>query len=366
MDFLFLNSKAHLLLMRSSTDVSGGAELQVALLSRELALRGFTTTIVHGSSSPENESIVDGVRCVPGGPFHTGAFVDVLRAIPTVFGAIRRSKPRHVLVLGWTAWLFLLWLARPIFRYRLVFICGLDTEADGSFAAANGVRGQIFDFAMKRCDVVFAMSDKQVELYSRRGITCELYRNLVLPRSAPRTVDKEIDLLWIARCREIKRPLAFLDLARAIPDARCVMACPPEDRALFERVKSEAAQIANVELHEFIPYHEVQNYYDRAKILVNTSIAEGFANSFIQAGQGDAAILSLSVDCDGVLERFDAGECAGDNPERLVEIAKRWLEPQSVDLARHQAGARKFVEQNHGTTENVNAFLDGLGMEPTP
>jgi len=363
MDFIFLNSKAHLLLLQSSSEVSGGAELQVALLARELAARGFETIILHGSDSQGDEVMAEGVRCLPSGPFHTGKLRDVWRAIGPVFGSIASERPKHVLVLGWTAWLFLLLLAKPFLGYRLVFICGLDTEADGSFAREHGVRGQLFDFAMRFSDVRFAMSEKQIRLFEERGMQSEFYRNLVLSRKAPRTATKEIDLLWIARCRPIKRPLLFVNLARRLPQARAVMVCPPEDQQLFAEVHQAAAEVENLEIIEYVPYSEVQNVYDRAKIFVNTSVAEGFANSFIQSGLGGAAILSLLVDCDGVLQDFHAGESAGDNFEQLVRLAERWLVPGSKELTEHQIGSGRFVQANHDTKTNVDAFLKGLRLE---
>ncbi len=360
MEFLFLNSKAHLLLERSSSDVSGGAELQVALLAMELAKRGYTTAIVHGSDRVGEARRVAGVECFPGGPFHTGAIRDVYAALGPVFNTIQTQRPRYVLVLGWTAWLFLLWLMRPMFRYRLIFICGLDTEADGRFAKEHGLRGRLFDFAMRRSDLIYAMSEEQRRLFGARGMKCALYRNLVLwPEKGLQEV-KEIDLLWIARCRPIKRPLLFLELARRLPQARCVMVCPPEDKELFGEVSKQAEDLPNVQLIEFVPYHEVQSYYNRARLFVNTSTAEGFANSFIQAGLGGAAILSLAVDCDGVLDRFKAGVCVDDDFEALVSTARTLLFSNEAMLSAYAAGAGRFVQENHGTEQNVGAFLSGL------
>lgn len=361
-DFLFLNSKAHLLLGRAKNAVSGGAELQVALLARELAGRGFAVSIAHCSPGPGGAVLLDGVECVPAGPFHTGGIADTAKAAPLVFQAIRARRPRFVLVLGWTAWLFLLWLWRPALGFRLVFICGADIEADGRYARENGLRGRLFDFALRRADVVFAMSDRQREMFRQRGIPSLLYRNLVLERPAPRGAVKDIDLLWISRCCEVKRPLEFVRLAAALPEARCVMIAPPEDRKLFERVKDAAASVRNLELIEMVPYDESQAYYDRARIFVNTSVSEGFANSFIQAGLGGAAILSLSVDCDGVLERFKAGATAADDPAALARMAREWLADPEGALAAYAEGAARFVRENHSNDTNVAAFLSGLGL----
>jgi hypothetical protein len=56
MNFFFLSSHAHYALDRSATRVSGGAELQVALLAKELAIRGHEAVIVGGDTGQQDGS----------------------------------------------------------------------------------------------------------------------------------------------------------------------------------------------------------------------------------------------------------------------------------------------------------------------
>ena len=359
MKFLFLSSFAHLALDPEATRVSGGAELQVALLARELAARGHGAVIVGADHGQPRARVFEGVRCLTGGRFHTGGLLDTAAALPAVFGAIKRERPDYLVVRGWTTWLFLLLAARRISGVRLIFQCSLDTELNGEFRRANPFRGALFEAGVRRADARFAMSETQRSLYQNRGLDCALYRNLVLPRTAPPPTVKDIDLLWIARCQAIKRPHHFLDLAEALPSARCAMICPREDAALWTSVQTRAARLANVEFHEHVPYREAQTFFDRAELFVNTSSWEGFANAFIQAGQGGAAILSLSVNSDDVLTRFDAGICAGDDPARMLTAARELL----ADPARRgplHIGAARFVTEWHDNARNVDAFLAGL------
>ena len=143
MKFLFLSSFAHLALDPASDRVSGGAELQVALLARELARRGYAVVLAGGDIGQPDGTILQGVKTRVAGKFHTGNAGDTLQALPHVFSVLRQERPTHVLVLGWTAWLFVLHLLKPFFGYKLVFICGLDTEVDGGFRRENPVRGAL-------------------------------------------------------------------------------------------------------------------------------------------------------------------------------------------------------------------------------
>ena len=62
MKLLFLSSYAHLILDESSTRTSGGAELQVALLARELAARGHDVVLAGGDIGQPDGGTLQGVR----------------------------------------------------------------------------------------------------------------------------------------------------------------------------------------------------------------------------------------------------------------------------------------------------------------
>ena len=359
MKFLFLSSYAHLALDPDARQVSGGAELQVALLAAELVKRGHEAVIVGGDHGQPDERTFRGVRTVLGGKFHTGGWFDTLLALPRVLRIVARERPDFTLILGWTTWLFFLHVFKPLLRTRLVFICGLDTEVNGEFRRQNPFRGALFEYGMRHADVRFAMTDDQREQFHRAGLDCGLYRNLILPRAQSATAEKDIDFLWVARCQPIKRPHLFLDLAERLPQARCTMICPDEDRALWESLEARARALPNLEFLKRVPYREIQNYYDRAALFVNTSEAEGFPNSFIQAAMGGAAILSLAVDPDTVLARYGAGICAGGNAADFFATAAR-LHGDATALRQYQSQAARFVTELHDTDRNVEAFLAGL------
>ena len=358
MKILFLSSFAHLALDPAETRVSGGAELQVALMTRELAARGHDVVLVSGDHGQPDNRVLQGVRSRLGGKFHTGGLADTLRAMPRVFGIIAEERPDISFVFGWTTWLaFLLW-PRLRGHTRLGFTCMLDTEVNGVFRRENRARGALLDYGIRCSDVRYAITDYEVVCFGKMGLDCTLYRPLIMPRTGPRAA-KDIDFLWIARCQPIKRPHVFLDLAEAMPAARCTMIAPNENAALWESVAARARTLPNVEFRERVPYHEAQSYYDRAEVFVNTSEWEGFANAFIQAGQGGAAILSLAVNTDDLLTRFSAGVCANDDRVAFVAAARELFE--NAERRRElQRGAERFVAEWHDNARNVEAFLGGL------
>jgi glycosyltransferase involved in cell wall biosynthesis len=360
---LFLSSHAHWILDERETRTSGGAELQVALLARELASIGHEVVIAAGDTGQADGGTLQGVHIRNAGKFQTGRMGEMLGAAPRVFSVIREERPDWVVVMGWTAWLFLLWLWRPLLGYRLDFICALDSEINGAFVRENPVLGRLFDFAVRRADARHAITREQREVFEKRGMAATLYRYLVFPRSQGSRPEKTVDFLWVSRCQPIKRPHRFLELAEALPEFRFEMICPAENRGLWVEISARAKRIANLIFIESVPYHEIQGRYDAARVFVNTSEWEGWPNSFIQAGLGRTALLSLDVNPDGIFERFGLGVFADGDFEKL-KLAARRIVGDAVALERMQEGCARFVAEMHDNRKETEAFLAGLSGRP--
>jgi glycosyltransferase involved in cell wall biosynthesis len=359
MKILFFSSFAHLVLQKNQERTSGGAELQVALLARELALLGHEIVVAGGDVGQPDQVMLDGVLCRNSGKFHTGHLLEMVAAIPRVVKVLREERPEWVVVMGWTAWLFILWVLRPLLGFKLDFICSLDSEINGEYRRENPLFGSLFEFAVRYCDARHSITADQQKVFRQRGMDAAFYRYLLIPRGASRASEKHIDLLWVSRCQTLKRPHLFLDLAEALPDLHCTMICPAENRELWDSVAERAAQLANVEFIEKVPYHDIQKYYDSARVFVNTSTFEGFPNSFIQSGMGRTALLSLSINPDGMIDVFGSGIVAHDSMEKMILGAKTMMTNPSLLFSMQEGSARMLVEWLDNPS-NVQKFLEGL------
>jgi len=116
------------------------------------------------------------------------------------------------------------------------------------------------------------------------------------------------------------------------------MVMPPNDVTLFERIATEAAAVPNLTFVERVPFSEIQAYFDRAKVFVNTSTVEGFPNTFVQAAMGAAPVLSLAVNPDDVLDVHGFGRCAHGDTARLTSDLAALLADEGLREAMGQAG----------------------------
>jgi glycosyltransferase involved in cell wall biosynthesis len=137
------------------------------------------------------------------------------------------------------------------------------------------------------------------------------------------------------------------------------MICSNQDEKLWNRVKEEAQHCQNIEFLESVPYRDIQSYFDRAKISVNTSIEEGVPNTFIHAGLGYTAIASLRVNPDGMFDHFHAGCCAKNDKEKFfTSIEKLLSNPSLLSLAQEESA--RFVRSWHDNEKNLQAFMEGI------
>jgi glycosyltransferase involved in cell wall biosynthesis len=356
---LFFSGHAHLALDLSADRASGGAELQVALLSRQLTALGHEVVLLAADTGLPDKTTLEGIRIRNGGRFDTGGVKDMLQSLPRVISILREEKPDYVVFYGWTTWLYLIGRLRFLTGFKVAFVCALDGEIDGTFRRENPIRGAIFEEGMRLADARLAITNHEVSLFQAKGMSCSLTRLQLQKTQVHPSPVKEYDLLWVARCQPVKRPGLFLDMAEHLPHARCRMICSPQDQKLWVSIRDRAATLPNVEFFERVPYHEIQSHFDAARIFVNTSTDEGVPNTFIHSGLGRTAILSLVVNPDGVLGHFQAGLCAEGDFDRLCQEAQRLLDDP---VARNHAGdeCARFLSEWHDNATNMQAFLKGL------
>lgn len=163
-------------------------------------------------------------------------------------------------------------------------------------------------------------------------------------------------VLWVGRSTKVKRPELFIDLAESTPNEKFVIICQrgTGDND-YEKIVSRAKQVKNLEFIERVPFNEIDGWFQRAKVLVNTSDTEGFPNTFVQACKSGTPILSLNVNPDGFLDSYKCGLCAKGDREKFKNMLIKLLGPDSVEFGKN---ARKYVEQHHDIAKIIESYKE--------
>ena len=166
-------------------------------------------------------------------------------------------------------------------------------------------------------------------------------------------------VLRVGSMSNVKNPELFLRLAETMPEAAFQMiGGVGDDQALHDRIRESAQRIPNLEFLGVIPFNEVNEYYRRAAILVDTAKFEGFANAFIQAWMSYTPVVSLNSDPDEIICRYSLG-FHSKTFDQLVEDVKTLLGNEQL---RRQMGenGRQYVEENHDINYIIKQHIEVL------
>jgi len=323
----------------------GGAPLAIYMLATELAKDDeFDVRVIVDPPVPAER--VEGVQLVARRAMIKHGVPGLSRSINKQRRAAGFERERFILV-STVARPDLLPVYQPVAHamggktlYRIASDWDVKPEERGSDGSDEFTR------ALLAADAVVAQTrEQQSELLSRFGKSSTVVEpGFRIPRGRP-TAEKDT-ILWVGQAYPYKRPWICLEAARALPDEKFVMIMPDMRNGLFEAISTEAEHCPNVEIIESMPFDETQAFFDRAKILLNTSTLEGFPNTLHQAGIGMTATLSLLWDGGGYLPDSGVGLCANGSIDEFLHMLR--------DLIRDEARrcrmgdiARERVEKHN-------------------
>jgi glycosyltransferase involved in cell wall biosynthesis len=337
----------------------GGESVQHALLAKALARRGHeVSTVVADYGQPDGERW-EGIRVFKA--YRRDAGLRGLRFIHPRWTAMWSALARADADLYYTscadALPALLALYCRRFGKRFVFRCAGDTDCDKArLLVAHAHDRWLYGYGLRRADAILVQSAFQAETLARSyGLAGRVAGMLVETPSS--TLERDIDVLWVAHLRRLKRPDRILELADGLPDAKIHMAGGPlsGEEALFGEVNRAAAGRSNVHFHGRLSYWDANALYGRARVFVNTSESEGFPNSYLQAWIRGVPVVTF-VDPDRVIERQGLGVAARSGAQ-MLEATRRLLgDPIAWQAASERC--RAFMAREYGEDRVLAPYLD--------
>jgi glycosyltransferase involved in cell wall biosynthesis len=256
-----------------------------------------------------------------------------------------------------------------LLRRRFLFFIASSADLWEPYGKVEGPLKWLFPLGVRSAhEVVCRSSEQQDRLhnqYGRKGVMIRTGH----PHPPARHVPKSY-VLWVGRGNPLKRPEMFLDLAARMPHRRFVMVVAHEDAHLdlLQQVRTRAAMLGNLDLYEDVPWSEIDNYFARARVFVNTSTYEGFPNTFVQAALHGAPVVSWRVDPDQLLSTGQLGLCAGESFDRLVDLVQGLCESE-LGWNTLSEGVKRYASTHHLLSVSVDALKILLGSsiyQPTP
>jgi glycosyltransferase involved in cell wall biosynthesis len=329
--------------------VVGGAEVQQSILARLFAAQGYPVSMVCLDYGQPDRSRIDGVTVHKAFPPHAG--VPVLRflhpRLTSMWRALRAVDAQIYYCRSSSMWL---WLVTEFCRRhgkRSVYAGASDKDFSPDLGGQlRYARDRwLFRRGLAAVDRIVVQNEAQRAscrtTYGREAIVIRSCYEL--PQTQPALRDR---VLWVGMLHENKRPELFLQLAERLPHRRFVVIGGPRQgaQAFFERIRSRASRLPNVELTGFLPLAQVEPWFDRARVLVNTSLYEGMPNTFLQAWARGVPTVA-TVDVGAPVHRVAAG----------VEELAREVEA-AFDNAALGARCREYFARNHSPAEVLERY----------
>lgn len=347
-----------------AAQVAGGAEFRQSILARALATAGYSVTVATLDYGQDDATVVDGVTVYrayrPGAGLRGVAFVHP--RLTSWFAAMRRADADIYIQSCAGLPTAIVGLFSRLHSRRFVYSGAhdLDFEKDQTWKIFQRPRGwrdrQLYQWGLKAADAIVAQHERQEESVRRwYGREAHVVRNCYAPPFGSRA-SKDGVVLWVATLRSWKRPELFLEVARSLPHLRFRMiggGASGEEAAIYQRARAEAGALPNVEFVGFVPLGEIERHFDAARVFVNTSVYEGFPNTFLQSWARAIPTVSF-IDCGARDGGRPIGSICRDVDEMKRVVAK--LAEDDVAWSDEGRRAQAYFESHHSVAAAIDRY----------
>lgn len=249
-----------------------------------------------------------------------------------------------------------------LFNKKFVYMVSHEIDVSGEFKRKNKLNGKIYEWGLKNANLIITQSEKQKELlrenYNKKSVVIKSIYKIEKDTS----FDNKKYVLWVGRCEKWKAPEKYIQLAENNQALKFIMIMPKSNNKLYDNyfkvIREKASGVENLVLIERVIFSEIDEYFKKAKIFINTSDYEGFPNTFIQAAKNKVPILSFNVNPDNFLSKHQCGFCIND----LKKIEEKLRELWNDKKLRNKLGenAYKYAKNNHDIKKNTQIFIDAI------
>ncbi len=347
----------------------GGESVQQTLLARAFRDLGYDVSMVVLDYGQPDGEIREGIRVLK--TYREGAGVPILRffypKMSSIFAALRKANSDAYFQSTSGAMTGLVALHCQRFRRSFIYRVASDADCvpDLPLVSYNRDRA-LYRYGLKRADMVAAQSHHQEKLLlqSFKQSSCVVNMAVEIPMM-PKNRPVEFDVLWVNNFRPLKQPCHVLELAERLPQYRfgIVGGIVPGNEGFYQSIARKAERIPNLKLLGAVPYQRVSEYFQKARVFINTSEIEGFPNSMLQAWAAGLPVVSY-FDPDDLNAEQNLGIC----PEDITDMARAirtYLENEPLRLSTG-ARARDYVAKNHAPEAVARRYIEGFGRSLMP
>ena len=226
------------------------------------------------------------------------------------------------------------------------------------------IEKKIGEYGLRWADNIITQTYRQRDLLKSnygRDVSATIRNFHPLPTEAIEKCEP-IKVLWIANFKKVKRPEYFVRLAEELRDLKnttFIMVGRAGNMGQYSQLHEKIANIDNLEYLGEKEHSEVNRLISESHILVNTSLIEGFSNTFIQAWMRRVPVVTSGVDVDGILGKGDIG-FRGNNFQEMKEFVLRLIQDSALrERMGKQAQDYAFREHSTSNIDKLVSIIEG-------
>lgn len=185
---------------------------------------------------------------------------------------------------------------------------------------------KLTQWGKRNTSLIFCQTATQQQLFEYNfKRKSELVSNSAV-NTIPERVEKENIILWVGNFRGVKQPQLFVKLAKdlkAYSNWQFIMIGEADEASL--PMLNEMNSQSNFKYMGSLSYDITAQWFAKAKIYLNTSSVEGFPNTFIQAWLNHCHIVSLNANPDNLLDNPVMGKVFNGNYNELKEYVLQFI-----------------------------------------
>jgi glycosyltransferase involved in cell wall biosynthesis len=348
----------------TSIKVVGGAEVQQSMIAPALARRGHRVSMICLDYGQADGTVIDGVTIrnlhepdagLPGIRFVHPRFTALWAAMKRVGADVYYQRTAAVHTAYMAAFC-------KVHGRKSIYAGASDVDfLPGEEDIRFGRDKKIFQWGVRHVHRIVTQNDvQQKQLFDHYGIEGAVIPSCYVP-PAGASNDPRGYVLWTASIRPSKRAELALELARRLPQHRFVMIGGPDpdrrSQEYFRGLQEAARAIPNLEMKGFVPFTEAERWFNGARLVLNTSLYEGFPNTFLQAWSRGVPTLAF-IDTGS---RGADGEPVYDAVEEVSQASWKIERLMRDDVLWQQASRR--VEAHFRASHSVEAVIDRYERE---
>ena len=336
-------------------DLIGGAEVQQSMLGNELAKRGYSVSYITARWEKEMPEYINSSKIIS--TFGPNEGIPGLRffypRLYKIWTALCKSDADIYYVRSASFILAVVVFYAHLKKKKVIYCAADDRDFDPRLIKLPTLRDKIlYIWGLKNVDTIIVQNNIQQQSleknFKRKG---KIIYN-AFPK-ANQNSQKQANILWVSNLRNRKRPHLFLALAEMFPKEHFVMVGGEvvKQRKLFKSIKRKAENIPNLDFKGFLPLKKVEDEFSKAKFFINTSLHEGFPNTFLQSWRRGVPVVSF-VDPDNLIYRYNLGSPVKDFDEMVGKVkeyldGKQRLSPQKI---------KRYFEENFLVEKMVTQY----------